>query len=122
MSQKKRTTDADRASGYVREVAETAKAGVDHASNYLEGMTDRTVDYRRGTASDTQDKVAELGSRRLDELAGRYASVHEASTGDRAPDRDLYRAGARPHGEPRPLNTNESHACDARAGDVASRL
>ena len=68
MSQKKRTTDADRASGYVREVAETAKAGVDHASNYLEGMTDRTVDYLRGTASDTQDKVAELGSRRLDDL------------------------------------------------------
>ena len=68
MPQKKGTPDGDRASGYIGEVAETAKAGVDQASDYLEGMTDRTVDYVRGTVSDTRDKVAELGSRRLDHL------------------------------------------------------
>ena len=70
MPQKKGTTDGDRASGYIREVAETAKAGVDQASDYLEGMTDRAVDYVKGTVSDTRDTVAELGSRRLDDLWG----------------------------------------------------
>ena len=60
MPQKKGTTAGDRASGYIREVAE-----VDQASDYLEGMTDRTVDYVRGTVSDTRDKVAELGDRKI---------------------------------------------------------
>ena len=68
MPQNKGKTDGDRASGYIREIADTAKAGVDQASDYLEDMTDRTVDYVRGTVSDTRDKVAELGSHRLDGL------------------------------------------------------
>ena len=67
-SAKGKGTEGDRASGYVRDVADAAKAGVDQASEYLGGMTDQTADYVQESVRQAQDKVAELGSRPVDEL------------------------------------------------------
>ena len=67
-SAKGKGTEGDRASDYVRDVADAAKAGVDQASEYLGGMTDQTADYVKGSVRQAQDKIAELGSRPLDEL------------------------------------------------------
>jgi hypothetical protein len=58
----------ERASDYVRSVADAAKAGVDQASEYVGGLTDQTVDYVKDSVGQAQDKVAKFGSRRLDEL------------------------------------------------------
>jgi ElaB/YqjD/DUF883 family membrane-anchored ribosome-binding protein len=67
-SAKGKGTEGNRASDYVRDVADAAKAGVDQASEYLGGMTDQTADYVKDGVKLAQDKVAELGSRRFDEL------------------------------------------------------
>ena len=67
-SAKGKGTEGNRASDYVRDVADAAKAGVDQASEYLGGVTDQTADYVEDSVRQAQDKVAELGSRRFDEL------------------------------------------------------
>jgi ElaB/YqjD/DUF883 family membrane-anchored ribosome-binding protein len=64
-----RTTEgSERASEYIRGVADAAKAGVDKASDYLEGVTDQTVEYVKGAMNETQGQVAELGRRRIDDV------------------------------------------------------
>ena len=65
---KGKTTDGDRTSDYFRDAADVAKAGVDEASEYLGGMTDQAVDYVKDGVTQARDKVAELGSRRVDQL------------------------------------------------------
>ena len=67
-SAKGKGTEGDRASDYIRDVADAAKVGVDQASEYLGGMTDQTADYVKDSVNQAQDKVAELGSRQFDEL------------------------------------------------------
>jgi len=62
------TEASDRASGYIRDVADAAKAGVDKASNYLEGVTDQTVESVKSAVDTTQERIAELGSRPIDDL------------------------------------------------------
>ena len=59
---------SERASGYIRDVADAAKAGVDKASNYLEGVTDQTVESVKSAVDTTQERIAELGSRPIDDL------------------------------------------------------
>jgi hypothetical protein len=70
MAQKhaKTTDGSERASGYIRDVADAAKAGVDKASDYLEGVTDQTVEYVTGAMNETQEQVAAFGSRRIDDV------------------------------------------------------
>ena len=65
---KGKTTNGERASDYVRDAADVAKAGVDQASEYLSGVTDQAVDYVKDGVTQARDKVAEMGSRRVDEL------------------------------------------------------
>ena len=67
-SAKGKGTEGDRASDYIRDAADAAKAGVNQASEHLEGITDQTADYVKDRVKLAQDKVAELGSRRFDEL------------------------------------------------------
>ena len=55
-------------SGYIREAADVAKAGVDRASDYLEGASDHATTYVRKTINDAQDAMAELGGRRFEDL------------------------------------------------------
>jgi ElaB/YqjD/DUF883 family membrane-anchored ribosome-binding protein len=59
---------SERASGYIREVADAAKAGVDKASDYLEGVTDQTVQFVTGAMNETQKQVAAFGKRRVDDV------------------------------------------------------
>ena len=68
MPQHKASEGNERTSGYIRETAEAAKAGVDRASDYLEGVTDQATDYMKRTVSDAQEAVAGLGSRPLEDL------------------------------------------------------
>lgn len=64
-----KTTDgSERASGYIREVADAAKAGVDKASDYLEGVADQTVEHITGAMNETQEQLAAFGSHRFDDL------------------------------------------------------
>ena len=69
MAQKdaKTTDGSERASGYIREVADAAKAGVDKASDYLEGVADQ-VELVTGAMNETQEQVAAFGSRRIDDV------------------------------------------------------
>jgi ElaB/YqjD/DUF883 family membrane-anchored ribosome-binding protein len=67
-SAKGKGTEGSRTNDYVRDVADAAKAGVDQASEYLGGMIDQTADYVKDSVKPAQDKVAEFGSRRVDEL------------------------------------------------------
>jgi ElaB/YqjD/DUF883 family membrane-anchored ribosome-binding protein len=59
---------ASEGSGYIRDAAEATKAGVDRASDYLEGVSDQAAGYVQKTVSDAQEAVAELGSRRIEEV------------------------------------------------------
>ena len=70
MAQRKanRTEPEGRASGYIRDAAEATKDGVDRASGYLEGVADQATDYVKETVSEAHEMVAELGSRRIDEV------------------------------------------------------
>jgi hypothetical protein len=86
MPQHKAREGNERASGYIRDAAEATKAGVDRASDYLEGVTDQATGYMKRTVSDAQKAVAELGNRRVGHV-GRRAAVRQASSGDRAVDR-----------------------------------
>jgi hypothetical protein len=64
-----KTTDGSgRSSGYIHEVADAAKAGVDKASDYFEGVTDQTVEYVTGALNETQEQVAAFGNRRIDDV------------------------------------------------------
>jgi ElaB/YqjD/DUF883 family membrane-anchored ribosome-binding protein len=58
----------ERASGYIRDVADVAKAGVDKATDYLEGVTGQTVESVKSAVDTTQERIAELGTRPLDDL------------------------------------------------------
>ena len=69
-SRPKGTEAEGRACGYIRDAAEAAKDGVDRASDYLEGVADQATDYVKGTMSEAHEMVAELGSRRIDEVWG----------------------------------------------------
>jgi ElaB/YqjD/DUF883 family membrane-anchored ribosome-binding protein len=60
--------ESEQASGYIREVADAAKAGVDKASGYLEGVTDQTVEFVTGAMKETQEQVAAFGNRRIDDV------------------------------------------------------
>ena len=62
------TEGSERAGGYIRDVADAAKAGVDKASNYLEGVTDQTVESVKSAVDTTQERIAELGSRPINDL------------------------------------------------------
>ena len=68
MTQHKTSGEDERTSGYIRDAAEATKAGVDRASDYLEGVTDQATDYVNKTMSDAQKAVAELGNRRVDDV------------------------------------------------------
>jgi ElaB/YqjD/DUF883 family membrane-anchored ribosome-binding protein len=68
MPQHKAREGSEPMSGYIRETAEAAKAGVDRASDYLEGVTDQATGYVRKTVDDAQEAVAELGGRRIEDL------------------------------------------------------
>ena len=57
-------------SGYIGDAAEATKAGVDRASDYLEGVTDQATGYMKKTVSDAQEAVAELGNRRFGDAWG----------------------------------------------------
>ena len=70
MPQHKASQGDERASGYIRDAAEATKAGVDRASDYLEGVTDQATGYMRKTVSDAQEAVAEFGSRRFGDSWG----------------------------------------------------
>ena len=59
--------EREEATGYIRELADAAKAGVDKASDYLEGVTDQTVEFVTGAMKETQEQVAAFGSRRIDD-------------------------------------------------------
>jgi lipid-binding SYLF domain-containing protein len=63
-----RTTEGRERSGYIRGVANPAKVGVDKASDYLEGVTEQTAEYVKGAVNETQEQVAEFGSRRIDDV------------------------------------------------------
>jgi ElaB/YqjD/DUF883 family membrane-anchored ribosome-binding protein len=67
-AQRKATEGTERASGYIRDAAEATKAGVDRASEYLEGVTARATGHLDQTMSDAQKAVAELGSRRMEDM------------------------------------------------------
>jgi ElaB/YqjD/DUF883 family membrane-anchored ribosome-binding protein len=66
--QRKASEGTEGASGYIRDAAEATKAGVDRASDYLEGVTDQATGYVKKTVSDAHDAVAELGSRRMNDV------------------------------------------------------
>ena len=68
MTSRKASEGTERASGYIRDAADATKAGVDRASDYLEGVTDQATDYVNKTVSDAQKAVAELGNRRVDDV------------------------------------------------------
>jgi ElaB/YqjD/DUF883 family membrane-anchored ribosome-binding protein len=68
MPQHKASEAGGRVSGYIRDAADAAKAGVDRASDYLEGVTDTTADYLNKTVGDAQETVTELGSRPVGDL------------------------------------------------------
>jgi ElaB/YqjD/DUF883 family membrane-anchored ribosome-binding protein len=68
MPQHKASEGKEPASGYIRDAAEATKAGVERASDYLEGVTDQATGYMKKTVSDAQDAVAELGSRRIGDV------------------------------------------------------
>jgi len=68
MPQHEATGGKETAGGYIRDAAEVAKAGVDRASDYLEGVTDQATGYMKKTVSDAQEAVAEFGSRRIDDV------------------------------------------------------
>jgi hypothetical protein len=70
MTSRKASEGTERASGYIRDAAEATKAGVERASDYLEGVTDQATGYVKKTVSDAQDAVAELGSRRMEDMWG----------------------------------------------------
>jgi hypothetical protein len=70
MPQHKASEGNERTSGYIRDAADAAKAGVDRASDYLEGVTDQASGYVTRTMSDAQEAVAKLGERRLDAVWG----------------------------------------------------
>jgi hypothetical protein len=67
-AQRKGSEETEGATGYIRDAAEATKAGVDRASDYLEGVTDQATGYMKRTVSDAQEAVAELGGRRMDDL------------------------------------------------------
>jgi hypothetical protein len=64
----KTTEETERPSGYIREVADAAKAGIDTASNYLEGVADQTVEHITSAVNETQEQGAAFGSHRFDDL------------------------------------------------------
>ena len=64
----RKTEGSERASGYIRDVADAAKAGVDKASDYLEGVTEQTMRSVKSAMDTTQERIAELGSRPIDDL------------------------------------------------------
>jgi ElaB/YqjD/DUF883 family membrane-anchored ribosome-binding protein len=70
MPQHETSEGSDRTSGYIRDAAEAAKAGVDRASDYLEGVTDQATGYMKRAVSDAQETVADLGSRRFEDVWG----------------------------------------------------
>jgi uncharacterized protein YjbJ (UPF0337 family) len=67
-TERRASEGTERASGYIRDAAEATKAGVDRASDYLEGVTDQATGYVKKTVSDAHDAVAELGSRRMNDV------------------------------------------------------
>jgi ElaB/YqjD/DUF883 family membrane-anchored ribosome-binding protein len=67
-AQRKASEGTERASGYIRDAAEATKTGVDRASDYLEGVTDEATGYMKRTVNDAQEAVAELGSRRMQDM------------------------------------------------------
>jgi ElaB/YqjD/DUF883 family membrane-anchored ribosome-binding protein len=64
----KTTEGSERASGYIRDVADVAKGGIDKASEYLEGVTDQTAEYVTGAMNETQEQIAAFASRRIDDV------------------------------------------------------
>jgi ElaB/YqjD/DUF883 family membrane-anchored ribosome-binding protein len=70
MASRKASEGTEGASGYIRDAAEVTKAGVDRASDYLEGVANQATGYMKRTVSDAQEAVAELGSRRMEDVWG----------------------------------------------------